>query len=203
MAGDLAAVVDDHDLAALGGKLDLLADQRVRDGVAGRSEAHAGEAVDLAQLALAQRRPERGQRSQRLPLAGKALLRHRTCLRVRPAVDLLAPDPGRPIGVRQGRKRPRRHEQVALRVADQVLDDTLRLRVVGLAEVGPEAVAQGEADVVWVRHDDVGDGGGTQAGHAVGEDGRRHPACLLEALGDQRQHRLAVAILSEADEAPA
>lgn len=77
VAGDLAAAVDDHDLAARRDQLDLLADQRVRDRVAGRAEADAAEPIDLAQLALAHRRPQRRQRPHCLPLTLEPLRRHR------------------------------------------------------------------------------------------------------------------------------
>jgi hypothetical protein len=48
-------------------------------------------------------------------------------------------------------------DQVRLAVADQVLDDSLRFRVLRLTEVGPEPKVSGEAQVVGMGHHQVGD----------------------------------------------
>jgi hypothetical protein len=203
MAGDLAAVVDDHDLAAEREQLDLRADQPLRHRVAGRAETDTAEPVDLAQLPLPQRRPQRRQRAQRLPLTLEPLSRDSAGLRVAAAVDLGAPDDGGLVRLAERGERALGDEQVGLCVADQMLDDALRLGIRRFAEVGPEAVAEREADVLRVRHDHIGDGRRAQARHPVGDHDRRHPARLLEALRQQSQHRLPAPIRGEADEAPA
>jgi len=98
-------------------------------------------------------------------------------------------DRGIDFGAPAGRGRARRHqihrpapgalaevgqsaadEQIGLGVADKILHDALGLRVLPVAEVRPEPVVAGEADVVRGRDHPVGDQVGLEAGHPVGED---------------------------------
>ena len=67
----------------------------------------------------------------------------------------------------------------------------------------PEAVAEREPHIVGVRHDHLGDRRRPQTRHPIREHHRRRPARLLEALRQQRQHRLPTTIRGEANEPPA
>ncbi len=96
-----------------------------------------------------------------------------------------------------------RHEQVGLRIADEVFDEALGLGIRGLAEVRPKAVVGGEAHVVRHRDDEVRDHRALEAPHAVREYDLRHPAEDLEALREERQRRLPPLVVREAHEAEA
>ena len=93
-----------------------------------------------------------------------------------PLVDLGAPGQRCLVGTGQVRPAAGRDDQVSLGVAHQSLDHALRLRIRRLAEVGTEAEMGGEAHVLGVRHDDVGDGARPQASHAVRKHHRRDAA---------------------------
>jgi len=81
-----------------------------------------------------------------------------------------------------------------------VLHDALRLRIGGLAEVGPEPVVSSEAHVLTRRHDLVRDHPAFQAAHPVGEDDAGNPTQGVEALREQRQRRLGALVVGEAHE---
>ena len=126
---------------------------RDRHRVARRPEPDTGEPVDLAGHRPADAGPQRRQRGQQLPLDEQPLGRHRADLRVHRGVDLDTPPRGRGVRRREVGERVTGpagagDHQVGLGVADQVLHDPLRLRVRGLAEVGPEPVVRGEAHVL-------------------------------------------------------
>jgi hypothetical protein len=76
---------------------------------------------------------------------------------------------------------------------------SLRFRVGGLAEAGPEPVVCREPHILCCGHHDIGDHAAFQAGHPVGQHLARHPAQHLEAFG-QRQRRGRPLITSEPDE---
>ncbi len=92
------------------------------------------------------------------------------------------------------------HHQVALGIADQVLRDPLRFRVVRLAEIGLEPVMRREPQVLRRGHHHVGDHAAFQARHPVGQHLARHPAQHLQALRQHRQRRLRALISSEPHE---
>ena len=118
-------------------------------------------------------------------------------------VHLRAPGDRRRVGRREVGERRARDQEVGLGVPDEVLDDALRFRVCGLAEVGPEAVVGSEGEVAWRRHDDVGDDTALEAAHPVGEHDRGHTAQEFEALGEQGEGRRLGLVEGEPDEAPA
>ncbi len=178
------------------------ADEPVRHRVAGRAEPHARQSVDLAADRLrtdlaAQRR----QHPQQLPLLLEPGGGHRADLRMGHRVHLLAPRGGRRVRRRQvSQTRLFGDHQVAFGVADQVLHDSLRLRVVAVAEVGPEPVMGREPHVVRGRDDDVSDDTGFQTAHPISQHRLGHSADRLEALGQQRQRRSGAFVVGEAHE---
>ena len=87
-----------------------------------------------------------------------------------------------------------------LGVADEVLDDALRLRVGRMAEVGTEPVVGGEADVVRCRDHHVGHDPTFEAAHPVSEHLGRGTADRLEALGQHRHRRRRGLVAGEAHE---
>ena len=203
MAGDLGAVVGDHELAAGDRELDAPADERARHAVARRAVAHRAQAIDRAERGRRERRSERGQgaaasvRSIARRSAGTAAISLWT-----PAVALGAPGGGgRVRDVEIARPAAGRDEEVGLGIPDEALHDALRLGVGGLAEVGPEAVVGGEGDVARCRDDDVGDDPALETAHPVGEHDRGHPAERLEALGEEAQGGRLGLVGGEADEA--
>ena len=204
MVGHDAPEVDETNAPAHHMHLDGPADEACRCRVAGGAEADAGELVHLAGRDLADLWSERGQAMQERPLRVQPDGGHCSDLGVLLTVQLLAPPGGLCVGCGEvcDRHSGRDHE-VALRIADQVLDHRLRLGVVPLAEVRAEPVVGGEADVVGGRHDDVHHHPALQAPHPIREDHLRHPADHLEALGQHGERRLGRLIRGEAHEADA
>jgi hypothetical protein len=94
-------------------------------------------------------------------------------------------------------------DEIALRVAHQVLDHAFRLRVRGLAEVRTKPVVRGEAHVLRMGHHHVGHRAGFEASHPVGEHHCGNATQLLEALGEHAQCGLAALVGGEAHEAVA
>ena len=119
---------------------------------------------------------------------------------MRDRVDLRAPLAGRRVGRGQAGERGLRDDQVPLGIADEVLHDSLRLRVGGLAPVRPEGVVAGEADVARGGHHLVRDHAALQAAHPVREHHLRDPAELLEALSQHRQRGLGPLVAGEPHE---
>jgi hypothetical protein len=97
-------------------------------------------------------------------------------------VDLGAPRRGPLIGGGQIAEGRLGHHQVALGIPDEILDDSLALRVVRLAEIRPETVVRREPQVGRRGHHHVGDHAAFQAAHPVGQHLARHPAQLFQAL---------------------
>ena len=177
-------------------------DEPVRHRVAGRAEPHAGQPVNLA---ADRPRPDlaaqRRQHPQQLPLLLEPGGGHRADLRMGHRVHLLAPGDGRRVRRRQvGQTRLFGDHQVAFGIADQVLHDPLRLRVVAVAEVGPEPVVGREPHVVRGRDDDVSDDTGFQTAHPISEHRLGHSAEGLEAFGQQPQRRAGAFVVGEAHE---
>jgi hypothetical protein len=79
---------------------------------------------------------------------------------------------------------------------------SLGLGVVGLAEVGPEAVVQSEAHVGRRGHDDIGHDPALQAAHAVGQHDLGHRPQRFEAAGQHLQGRGRLLVGGETYEAP-
>lgn len=77
------------------------------------------------------------QGAQEGPLDRESLVGHGGGLGVDPRVDLQAPRRHRHVRIGEVDEGPQPDEQVGLGIADEMLDDALRLGVAGLAEVGP------------------------------------------------------------------
>ena len=90
--------------------------------------------------------------------------------------------------------------QIGLRVANQVLDDALRLRVSRMAEVRSEPVVGREPDVVRRRDHHPGNDAALQAAHPIGQDLRGDTAQGVEAIGEHRQRRRRRLIPGDTDE---
>jgi hypothetical protein len=191
---------DDQQPPVIGAQPDRLADQPDRDGVTGRAEPHARQAVHLAGDLPADAGLQRGQRGQQLPLDDQLLGRHRAYLAMGYPVDLGAPRRGRGVRRRQAGERGLRHHQVALGIADQVLHDPLRFRIMRLAEIRPEPVVSREPHIRRRRHHDIGHDAAFEAAHPIRQDLARHPAQDLEALGQQRQRGLRPLVTGEPHE---
>jgi len=149
----LTGVGHDHQQAAVVDAQPYLgADQPDRHRVTGRAEPHTREPVDRAGQRPPDGRAQRGQRPQQFSLHYQPLDRDRVGVAVECGVDLRSP--GRCRDVRRDQVIERLsdgvpgHDQVGLGVADQTLQDALRLRVGGLAEVGAESVVRGEAQIL-------------------------------------------------------
>jgi hypothetical protein len=180
-------VVDAH-LAVEDHRFDPAADELRRHRVTRRGDPDRRQLVDLADLDVSDPWPYRRQRPEQFPLDVKPLGRDGDDLAVHGGVDLGAPHSRRLIP----------HDQivavigdrhVAFGIANEVLDDPLRLWIGGMAEVGPEPVVGGEAHVVRRRDHHPGHRPGLQTAHSVGEHVAWHTADHLEALGDQRHRR--------------
>ncbi|TAN34669.1 hypothetical protein EPN29_01990 [bacterium] len=124
---DLVSVVGEHHLVVLHGDLDLLCYPGGRQRVACRAEANRLHAVDLAQLAATERRSQRRQPPHQCSLLHQPLIRRHLRLAVNTAVDLQAPESCLAIAGRDvATEVVLGHDQVALGISAQVLDDTLR-----------------------------------------------------------------------------
>jgi len=137
---------------------DLVADEGVRHRVAGRSESDTREPVHLPNDGLCDRGSERRQRPEQLAFDVQSFRGNRCDLRVNVGVHLGTPRPTLSVGADEvANGELLWNHQVGLHVANEVLDDPLRLRVRTFAEVRREAVVRGEADVGRCRDDDAGD----------------------------------------------
>ena len=87
-----------------------------------------------------------------------------------------------------------------LRIADEMLDDSLRLRIGRMTEVRSEPVVGREPDIVRRRDHHVGHRPALQATHPIGEHLGRNTAEHLEALGEQRHRRRRGLVASEPHE---
>jgi hypothetical protein len=148
-------------------------------------------------------RPQRWQRAQQRPLDLELRGGDGARLGVRRCVDFGAPLAGDVV--------PRRQidhtvttgvgdRNLAFRVADEVLDDALGLRIVRVAEVRSEPVVRREADVVRCRDHHVRDDPALQAAHPIGQDLARDAAEGLEALSEHRHRGRRGLVAGEAHE---
>ena len=97
-------------------------------------------------------------------------------------------------------QRPRRPQQVALRVSAEVFDDPLRFGVPPHRNRFEPKVG-GELDVLGARPDDVGDDASLQTPHPIGQHDSWHAFQFLEALGQQLERCCARLIGAEPHEA--
>ena len=91
--------------------------------------------------------------------------------------------------------------EVGLHVTDQVLDQTLGLRVRPFTEIRAGAVVGHEAHVVRGRDHEPGHRGALQTTHAIGEQGLGHTPDRLHAFGQRRHGGLRPEVVGEGDEA--
>ena len=200
---DLGALEEDREFVALDRNVDPAADEGTRHAVAGTGIADGPHGIHRASMDLAQRGAQRGQPAQEVPLGNEALGRDRRDLGMDPAVHLGAPGDRRLVGQLERAEGCARDHQVALGIADEVLDHALGFGIGRLAEVGPEAIVTGEGDVRGCRHHDVGHHPALEATHPVGEHDRGHAAQGLEALAEEAQGRRLALVEGEPDEPPA
>ncbi len=92
--------------------------------------------------------------------------------------------------------------KVGLHVTDEVLDQSLRLGVLALAEIWSEGVVGGEADVVRRGDHHVGDHPALETAHAIGQHGLGDPAHGLKARGQRGEGGLGPLVVGEEHEAP-
>ena len=202
VTGDDLAQEDGGHRAVRHHQLDLAADVGRRHRVAGRAEPDTAEPVDLAEDDLADPGPERRQVAEQFTLDQQPFGGDGTDLGVHLGVDLCTPRHSLGVGVSEvGHAQLLGDHEVGLHVADQVLDDALGLGVGPLAEVRPRSEVGDEAHVVGSGDDEPGHRCALQAPHAVGEEGPRHSADRLHALGERGHGRLGSKVVGEVHEA--